>query len=79
VQLAPMLMIVAMQVLFAPAYSHRSVLLATLGLYLLAKYAEFHDAGLYALAGISGHTVKHLLAAAACASVLLMLRWRRRL
>lgn len=79
VQLAPMLVIVAMQVLFAPAYSHRSVLLATLGFYLLAKYAEFHDAGLYALAGISGHTVKHLLAAAACASVLLMLHWRRRL
>ena len=79
VQLAPMLVIVAMQLLFAPAYSHRSVLLATLGLYLLAKYAEFHDAGIYSVAGVSGHTVKHLLAASACATVLLMLHWRRRL
>lgn len=39
-----------------------------LGLYLVAKLCELYDHEIFALGGIvSGHTLKHLLAAAACA------------
>lgn len=76
IQLAPMLMIVGMLTLFPARYSHRSLLLLTLVLYGLAKYAEYHDREIYALLGLSGHTLKHVLAAAGCAGIGWML-WVR--
>lgn len=41
--------------------------------YLLAKGAELADAPLYAVLGVSGHTLKHLLAAAGIAALVLRL------
>jgi len=40
--------------------------------YLLAKLAELYDQRVYALSGhlLSGHTLKHLLAAASAAAIL---------
>ena len=50
-------------------------------MYALSKVAEINDHEIYALssAAISGHTLKHLLAAAAVFCVLLMLRRRQSL
>ena len=76
--LAPMLMIVAVLLLFPARYSHRWLLLPALLFYLLAKYAEYHDAECYARIGLfSGHTLKHLLAAISCGMVLWQLQLRR--
>ena len=63
---------------FPPRYTHRSALLYGLGLYVLAKFAEAWDRQIFALTGnlVSGHTLKHLLAAGAVLAVLVML-WRR--
>lgn len=79
VQLAPMLVVPTLMLLFPARYSHHSLLLVTLGGYLLAKYVEHQDAAIFALSGqlISGHSIKHLLAALACWAVLQMLRRRR--
>jgi hypothetical protein len=47
------------------------------GIYLLAKVAEMLDRRIYTLTGwISGHTLKHLIAALAVFWVLRMLRKR---
>jgi hypothetical protein len=62
--------------LFRPRYSHAWMLAAALACYALAKAAEMHDAELFSFAGMSGHSLKHLLAAAACFTVLWMLRIR---
>lgn len=50
----------------------RRALEASLGLYVLAKLAETFDGGLYMASAhvVSGHTLKHLLAAAAAAAIL---------
>jgi len=50
------------------------------GFYVLAKIAELYDAELFALLGgaVSGHTIKHLLAALAPVAVIAMMRtWPR--
>ena len=48
------------------------------GFYLLAKLAELGDAAVFGLGQlVSGHTLKHLLAAAAALALLHMLRTRR--
>ena len=67
--------------LFPAAYSHRYYLAVGLGLYVFAKFAEAYDVAIFAATGnaFSGHTLKHLLAAAAVFSIYLMLRNRRQL
>lgn len=79
VQLMPMMVVPALMLLFKPRYSHQWLLLVTLGCYLLAKYTESHDAALFALSQqtLSGHSLKHLLAALSCLAVLLMLGKRK--
>jgi hypothetical protein len=63
--------------LFPPSYTRGADLVVATGLYVLAKVAETLDRGIYALTGwISGHTLKHLLAALAVYWVLRMLRKR---
>lgn len=55
-------------------------LVAALAFYALAKLAEYYDHGIFALSGntVSGHTLKHLLAAGAPAAILAMMRqWPR--
>jgi Ceramidase len=78
VQLAPFLAI-AYAIMVCPGrYTHRHYLLYGVGLYVLAKAAELQDQGLldFTAGAISGHSVKHLLAAAAPFCVYLMLKRR---
>lgn len=67
VQLAPLLAAGWVLLAFRGRYGHRIYLLHALLLYAAAKVAELHDAAFYGLARetLSGHTVKHLLAALA--------------
>jgi predicted membrane channel-forming protein YqfA (hemolysin III family) len=78
VQAAPLLCIPLVLALFPARYTHRRFLAYGLGLYVLAKLAETADRGIFELTRhvISGHTLKHLLAAGAIVCVLLMLRRR---
>ncbi len=79
VQLAPLLAIPFMLGMFPGRYTHRSYLLYGLLFYALAKVAEYYDKETYSLTAlfVSGHSVKHLLAAMAPLYLLLMLRRRR--
>ena len=59
-------------------YTHGAYIFGVLALYAAAKAAEALDAQIYALGGIvSGHTLKHLLAALAVCWLLRMLQLRR--
>jgi len=79
VQAIPLLAIAVLFVLFRATYTHRRYLVYGLGLYLLAKVAEYYDREVFSFTGnmLSGHSLKHLLAAAAMFLVYLMLRRRR--
>ncbi len=78
VQLTPLLVIPYVITVFPGRYTHRHYLLYGVGFYALAKVAEYYDRGVYALTSsvVSGHTLKHLLAAMATVCVLLMLARR---
>jgi hypothetical protein len=78
VQAAPLLLIVCLAACFPGRYTHRHYLLYGVGFYALAKVAEYYDHGIHTLtsAAISGHSLKHLLAAAAPFCVYLMLKRR---
>jgi hypothetical protein len=69
VQFTPLLVIGAIVVLGPLPPPHRRALLSALVLYVIAKGFELADARLFAVTAgvISGHTVKHLAAGAACA------------
>jgi hypothetical protein len=74
----PMLLIPLLLGLFPARYTRAGDVLAVLGLYGLALAAEWLDRPLFELTGlISGHTLKHLLAALAAAWALRMLVARR--
>jgi hypothetical protein len=79
VQLAPLLVIPFMIAVFPGRFTHRHYLLYGVGFYALAKVAEYYDREIFALTSdaLSGHSLKHLLAAAAPFCVYLMLRHRR--
>jgi hypothetical protein len=63
---------------FAPRYSHGQYFLFAFAWYVLAKLAEHFDAALLGAGSfLSGHTIKHLLAAVAVYCVLRMLELRR--
>lgn len=78
VQLAPFLAIFFLLAAHPARYSHRHYFLYGAGFYALAKIAEYYDHEIYALSAeaISGHCLKHLLAAAASFCAYLMLRRR---
>ena len=78
VQLVPLLTIPVVITLFQAKYSHQWLLPAALGLYILAKVAEFYDLSIFRSTQelVSGHSIKHLLAAASCYTLLLMLQKR---
>jgi hypothetical protein len=78
VQLAPLLLIPVVMLLFRPAHSHQCLLVLALGCYLLAKISESVDQQLFAISAqsISGHTLKHILAALGCFSLLVMVAVR---
>jgi hypothetical protein len=59
-------------------YTRVADLWVVIGLYVAARLAEVFDRAIYALGGIlSGHTLKHLLAALAAVWVLRMIRLRQ--
>jgi hypothetical protein len=78
VQVAPFLVIVFLTAFYPGRFTHRHYLLYGVGFYALAKIAEYFDYGLYTVTStaISGHSLKHLLAAAAPFCVYLMLKRR---
>jgi hypothetical protein len=80
VQLVPLLVIPYLVSVYPGRFTHRHYLLYGVGFYALAKVAEYYDHGIYALSSavISGHSLKHLLAAAAAFCVYLMLKRRAR-
>lgn len=81
VQGAPLLAIPYVIAAFPAHYDRRHYLLYGIALYALAKVAELLDYEIHAATGalVSGHSVKHLLAALAVLCVLLMLKRRQSL
>jgi hypothetical protein len=78
VQFGSLLVVVLLLVVYPARDAGSGYLYAGLALYALAKVLELADAQILALGGIvSGHTLKHLAAAAGVASVVAMLRARR--
>lgn len=66
IQFLPLLLIPLLILLFPPRYTGTSGYFGALGWYVLAKVAEALDQSIFAAGEvISGHTLKHLLAAAA--------------
>jgi hypothetical protein len=78
VQATPLLVIPYLIAVYPGRYTLRRYLLYGVGFYALAKLAEHYDREIFALTSefISGHSLKHLLAAMAPFSVHLMLRQR---
>ncbi len=78
VQAAPLLAIPFVLMMFPARYTHRRYLLYGLGCYALAKVVEAYDAEIFELTAtaISGHSLKHLLAALAPGCLWLMLQRR---
>lgn len=77
-QLYPVLLVPLLLRLYSPRYSGERSILAVVGLYLLALLFDLGDRRVFALTGgwVSGHTVKHAVAALAMVAVLLHLRRR---
>ncbi|HWR76630.1 MAG TPA: alkaline phytoceramidase [Thiobacillus sp.] len=77
-QLYPMLLIPLLLRFYPPRYSGDRTILAVIGLYLLALLCDLGDRPIFALTGgrVSGHTIKHLIAALAVVGVVLHLRRR---
>jgi hypothetical protein len=80
-QLLPMLLVPLLLRLYPPRYSGGRTILAVVGLYLLALLFDLGDRPVFALSGglVSGHTLKHGVAALAVAVVALHLRRRHAL
>ena len=77
VQFLPMILMPLMLVLYPGSRGSTPWLWSMLAFYLLAKLAESLDGPLYDAFGLSGHTIKHLAAAAAGLWILRMLQKRR--
>ena len=79
VQFFPMLALPLLLVLFPPRYTRTGDLVGALAWYAAAKVLELADVPIYNQGQIvSGHTLKHLLAAFSAYLVLHMLKRRRR-
>lgn len=80
VQFFPMAAVPLMLALFPARYTRGGDLVVALVFYAVAKAAELADAAIFALGGVvSGHTLKHLVAALATWQILRMLERRHRL
>ena len=81
VQFFPLLALPALMILFRNNYyySHQWLLLASLFWYVLAKVVELYDVSIfsYTQGFVSGHSLKHLFAAAGCCGILIMLQRRK--
>lgn len=78
VQFGSALLVLLIIVLFPPRYTRGGDFFAGVLLYALAKVAEHLDRAIFAVTGeiVSGHTLKHLLAAVAIFWLLRMLKLR---
>lgn len=81
VQATPLLLVPLAVAIYPAKYTHRRYLLYGLGAYVLSRIAEFYDREIFLLSAqtVSGHTLKHLLAALGIFFVYLMLRRRQAL
>ena len=79
IQFFPLLTIPFLMMLFRPRYSHQWLLLVALACYMFAKLLEAYDREVFVLTQsfFSGHSLKHLLAALGCLSVLVMIKKRK--
>lgn len=77
-QMIPMLLIPLLLWRYPPRYSGDRGILAVLGLYLLAFMFDLSDRPVFALTGgwVSGHTIKHVIAALAALAMVRHLRRR---
>lgn len=78
IQFMPLVVILLLISLFKSSYAQPWIILLILACYILAKIAELYDKEIFRVTNdlISGHTLKHCLAATSCYCVLLMLRQR---
>jgi len=78
VQFYPCLVLPILYIWF-PATTGTAILITAAALYGLSKALEYFDRGIYAASGdmMSGHTLKHLAAAAACYALLRYIAQRR--
>lgn len=77
-QLMPFVFVPLLLRLYPPRYTNDRAIFAVLGLYLGALICDFLDKPVAAATGfVSGHTLKHLLAAGAAFLIVLSLRRRR--
>lgn len=78
VQFVPMLLVPAILLAFPARLAPDRHFWLALAAYALAKVCESHDAAIYsALHGISGHTLKHLVAALGLYAMVRAVRYRR--
>jgi len=78
VQFYPLIAIPLVLFLFPRVYTLSSAFLGAWAVYLLAKVAELEDERIFQLGGVvSGHTLKHLIAAAGIGILVWMLSRRR--
>jgi hypothetical protein len=78
VQFFPAAALLLLFLLLPPKYTGASYWLVAAGLYALAKLFEFYDHAIYSKGSImSGHTLKHFAAAAACLVILKHFEQRR--
>lgn len=77
VQFGSLVAIPLMVLLFPPRYSRTGDLFVAVGWYALAKILEHFDHGIFAVLGVSGHTLKHLASGMGAWWILRMLERRR--
>jgi hypothetical protein len=78
VQFFPCLALPVLFLLYPAKYTGAYWWLIAAAFYALAKLLEFYDAAVYSVGAIlSGHTLKHFAAAAACAAILRYFQTRR--
>jgi hypothetical protein len=77
VQFFPCLALPLLFLLSPAKYTGTSYWLVAVALYAIAKVAEFNDHTFHIAGMLSGHTLKHLLAAAACLAILRYYQTRR--
>jgi hypothetical protein len=77
VQFGTMVLVPLILLLFPARYTGAAYYWLSFGCYGLAKVAEYFDQGLLRLTAVSGHTWKHLAAAASAYWILRMLERRR--
>ena len=77
IQFFPLAVIPLVVMLVPTQYTHGKYLLYGLGFYMAAKVFEAYDREIFSLINISGHSIKHGLAAGGALMVLLMIIKRR--